>query len=178
MYSRILILRFPKTEVSKPTVCHLAKNFDLSFNILRATILPRKEGIMVLELFGTKKNFKLGIAYLKEQGVLVQNASQEVNRNQEKCIHCGACTAFCPTASLYFDRDSWKVLFEPERCNGCELCVSACPVGEDALAFRDGKTEAPSYRYRYCIRCYCCQEMCPHKAISVRKPFLGRLLTG
>ncbi|MFZ5572797.1 MAG: NIL domain-containing protein [Thermodesulfobacteriota bacterium] len=128
MYSRILILRFPKTEVSKPTVCHLAKNFDLSFNILRATILPRKEGIMVLELFGTKKNFKLGIAYLKEQGVLVQNASQEVSRNQEKCIHCGACTAVCPTGALSVNRKTMEVEFEQTRCSVCELCVPACPT--------------------------------------------------
>lgn len=128
MYSRILILRFPNTEVSKPTVCLLAKNFDLSFNILRATILPRKEGIMVLELYGSKKNFKLGIAYLKEQGVHVQNASQEVNRNQDKCIHCGACTAVCPTSALSVNRKSMEIEFEQTRCSVCELCVPACPT--------------------------------------------------
>lgn len=128
MYSRILILRFPKTEISKPTVCHLAKNFDLSFNILRATILPRKEGIMVLELLGTKKNFKLGISYLREQGVLVQNASQEVTRNKEKCIHCGACTAVCPSGALSVNRKTMEVEFDQKRCSVCELCVPACPT--------------------------------------------------
>ena len=48
MYSKILILRFPKTEVEKPIVCYLSKDFDLTFNILNASILPRKEGVMVL----------------------------------------------------------------------------------------------------------------------------------
>ena len=42
MFSKILILRFPKTEVQKPIVCYLAKDFDLTFNILNAAILPRK----------------------------------------------------------------------------------------------------------------------------------------
>ncbi|MFA6508675.1 MAG: DUF362 domain-containing protein [Treponemataceae bacterium] len=63
-------------------------------------------------------------------------------------------------------------------CVKCGVCVSSCPVGEKALAFRNGKKEAPAYNYRHCIRCYCCQEMCPYKAITVKKPFLGRILTG
>jgi hypothetical protein len=67
MYSKILILRFPKSEVHKPIVCHLTKDYDLVFNILNAAILPRKEGVMALELSGTKKNFKEGVKYLKAQ---------------------------------------------------------------------------------------------------------------
>jgi uncharacterized protein (DUF362 family)/ferredoxin len=67
---------------------------------------------------------------------------------------------------------------DPEACMKCGVCVSACPVEGKALSFRKGRTEARVYDYRRCIRCYCCQEMCPYKAISVRKPFLGRLLTG
>lgn len=128
MYSRILVLRFPISEVSKPTVCLLAKNFDLTFNILKATILPRKEGIMVLDLSGTKKNFKQGIAYLKEQGVQVQNASQEISRDDEKCIHCGACTAVCPTGALAVLVPSMAVDFDQKKCSVCELCVTACPT--------------------------------------------------
>lgn len=128
MYSRILILRFPNTEVSKPYVCHLAQKFDLTFNILKATILPRKEGIMVLELIGAKKNYKLGVAYLKDQGVKVQNASQEVNRDTKKCIHCGACTAVCPTGALAVNRETMAIEFDQTKCSVCELCVPACPA--------------------------------------------------
>ena len=84
MYSKILVLRFPKTEVEKPIVCYLVKDYDLTFNILNAAVLPRKEGIMVLELSGTRKNFKEGVKYLKSQGVQVQNASQEVKRTKKK----------------------------------------------------------------------------------------------
>ena len=29
---------------------------------------------------------------------------------------------------------------------------------------------------RRCIRCYCCQEFCPHDAIELKAPFLGRFL--
>jgi ferredoxin len=128
LYSKILTLRFPKTGVSKPTVCHLSKDYGLIFTILKATVLPRKEGIMVLEVFGPKKNFKKGIAFLQEQGVLVQNASQEVNRNTKKCIHCGACTAVCPTGALAVKHPELSIDFNIKKCSVCELCVPACPT--------------------------------------------------
>ena len=127
MYSRILILRFPATEVEKPIVCYLVKDYDLTFNILNAAVLPRKEGMMVLEISGTRKNFNAGVKYLKEQGVDVQNASQEIKRIKKKCTHCGACTAVCPTGALFLQRPAMLVTFEPEKCSGCELCVKACP---------------------------------------------------
>ena len=127
MYSKILILRFPKAEVQKPVVCNLARDYNLLFNILNATILPRKEGIMVLELSGTKKDFKAGVRYLKSQGVRVQNASQEVERDEAVCTHCGACTAVCPTGALAVKRPEMTVEFNQQRCSVCELCVTACP---------------------------------------------------
>ena len=127
MYSKILILHFPKTRVQKPIVCHLAKDFDLSFNILNATVLPRKEGVMVLELNGTRKNVKDGLQYLKQQGVFVKSAAHEVKRLKRRCTHCGACTAVCPTAALFVERPEMSVGFDQKKCSVCELCVPACP---------------------------------------------------
>ena len=128
MYSKILILRFPQTEVQKPIVCQLARIYDLTFNILNAAVLPRKEGIMVLELSGNKKNFRDGVKYLKDQNVHVQNADQEVKRSKKKCTHCGACTAVCPTGALSVQRPEMSVEFDQQKCSVCELCVPACPT--------------------------------------------------
>ena len=128
MYSRILRLRFPKSEVQKPIVSFLTKDYDLTFNILNATILPRREGLMVLELSGTRKNFREGVKYLKNQGIHVENASQEIKRDNNKCTHCGACTAVCPTTALSVQRPEMLVLFDQEKCSICELCVPTCPT--------------------------------------------------
>ena len=127
MYSKILVLRFSTQRVHTPVVCTLVKKFDLTFNILNATILPRKEGVMVLELSGTKNNFKNGVQYLKDQGVDVKKASQEIKRDDKKCTHCGACTAVCPTGALYIQRPEMLVAFDQKKCSVCELCVPACP---------------------------------------------------
>jgi len=128
LHSKILILRFDKTEVQKPVVCYLARDYDLIFNILNAAVLPRKEGIMVLEISGTRKNYREGVKYLKDQGVHVESASQEISRDKKKCTHCGACTAVCPTGALSVERPEMSVKFEHEKCSICELCVPACPT--------------------------------------------------
>ncbi len=126
MYSKLLVLHFPGRVVEKPIICNLVRLYDLNFNILKAKILPRKEGIMVLELSGSRKNFKSGIQYLKDQGVIVKNASSEVNRIDDRCIHCGACTAVCPAGALAVKRPEMTVIFEKNKCSVCELCITAC----------------------------------------------------
>lgn len=128
MYSKILVLRFPVKETTQPLVCLLAKKFDLNFSILKATVLPRKEGLMVLELSGSRKQFNAGVDFLKAQGVDVKSASSEIKRNDTKCIHCGACTAVCPTAALAIVRPEMNVVFNLEKCSVCGLCVSTCPT--------------------------------------------------
>ena len=128
MYSKILILRFSEEEAKKPVVCFLARDYDLTFNILNATILPRQEGVLVMELSGTRRNFKEGVRYLRSQGVHVQYASQEMRRDDRRCTHCGACTAVCPTGALTVQPPEMKVRFEQKRCSICELCIPACPT--------------------------------------------------
>ena len=128
MYSKTLSLRFPKKIVDEPVAVNLVKKFDLSFNILKATIYPRKEGLMVLELSGHRKNFQRGVRYLKSVGIKVESIGQDIKRNEQKCFHCGACTAVCPTGALYVRRPEMEVVFDKERCSACEWCVPACPA--------------------------------------------------
>ena len=128
MYSKKITIRYSADIIDQPIIYQLVKKYDLAFNILKARIFPRREGIIVMELSGTEENFDNGIRFLKEKGLKVEPLSKSVIQNQDKCVHCGACTAFCPTKALYFDKESMKVLFDPEKCNGCELCVLACPV--------------------------------------------------
>ena len=126
--SKKIVIHYTADNVDQPIIYELVKQYDLVFNILKARIFPRREGVIVLELIGPKTNFDKGIRYLKDKGLKVEPLSKNVNQNLDKCVHCGACTAFCSTSALSFDKVSMKVLFDVERCNGCELCVSACPV--------------------------------------------------
>jgi len=128
MYSKKIVIRYTPDIVQEPVIYQLVKQYNLVFNILKARISPRREGVIVLELSGSKEDFDLGIRFLKDMGLKVEPLSKSVSQNIDKCVHCGACTAFCSTGALSFEKQTQKVLFDPEKCNGCELCVSACPV--------------------------------------------------
>jgi len=56
-----------------------------------------------------------------------------------------------------------------DLCVRCGICVNHCPVPGKAVEFKHGNDHPPIYDYRKCIRCYCCQEMCPQKAIFVKR---------
>ncbi len=128
MHTRIFVLRFSKEIVDQPLICRLVKLFDVEFNILKATVLPQHEGVLVLELRGLKSNINKGLAYLKEQGVKVESLAASIRRDDDRCYQCGACTGVCPTGALAIRRSDMAVLFVPEKCSGCSLCVTVCPV--------------------------------------------------
>ena len=138
MYAKMLSLRFPKDIVDQPVIVNLVRDYDLSFSILKATIYPRKEGLMVLELSGQRKNFQKGVRYLKGLGIKVEDIGQDIKRDDIRCFQCGACTAVCPTGALHVERPGMEVVFDKDRCSACELCVSVCMA--QAMSVRFDKT--------------------------------------
>jgi hypothetical protein len=57
----------------------LVKQYDLVFNILKARIFSRREGVIVMELSGLKENFDQGIHLLTETGLKVEPLSKSVS---------------------------------------------------------------------------------------------------
>ncbi len=84
MYSKKIVIRYTPEVVQEPVIYHLVKKYDLVFNILKARIFPRREGVIVLELTGSKENFDQGIRFLKEMGLKVEPLSKSVSQNFEK----------------------------------------------------------------------------------------------
>jgi uncharacterized Fe-S center protein len=70
-----------------------------------------------------------------------------------------------------------KPYIKKDMCQKCGICVEVCPLPDKALVFVDGdKSKPPVYDYTKCIRCYCCQEMCPYKAIKTKTPIIGKVV--
>ena len=130
-----LVLRFPRRILDKPIVSRLVREYGLDFNILKASVTPGEEGLLIMELTGDSRNYEKGIKYLADTGVDIQSLSQDVVRNEERCTHCGACVTICPTGAFSVDRDSRKVLFDNTKCVACEMCLNGCPPRAMELHF-------------------------------------------
>lgn len=125
--SKKIVLHFPRRMIDRPIVSRLVREFNLDFNILKASVTPDEEGLMVLELIGEHDSFDKGITYLAEAGVKIQSLSQDVVRNEARCTHCGACATICPTGVFQVEPRSRRVNFLDEKCIACGVCIKACP---------------------------------------------------
>ena len=133
--SKRIVLHFPKRLVDRPIVYRLVKDYDLEFNILKASVTPEEEGLVVLELKGKQAEYDKGIKYLTEAGVRIQSLSQDVIRNEQRCTHCGACVTICPTGAFELDPSTRRVNFHNEKCLACGICIKACPPRAMELHF-------------------------------------------
>ena len=125
--SKRIVLRFPRRLVDRPIVSRLVRDFNLDFNILKASVTPDEEGLLVIELSGEQDNYDKGIKYLTRTGVRIQSLSQDVTRNEERCTHCGACITICPTGAFELEPSTRRVNFRNEKCLACGLCIKSCP---------------------------------------------------
>ncbi|HHV59834.1 MAG TPA: 4Fe-4S binding protein [Clostridiaceae bacterium] len=121
-------MRFSPDIVTKPLTYHLIKDYDLEVNILNANVGLNKIGQLVADITGEEAKIEEGLKFLKEQGVDIRLFTRSIIWQEEGCVHCGACTAVCPTEALTMDKNSWSLTFNKEKCVVCELCVRTCPI--------------------------------------------------
>jgi ferredoxin len=133
--SHKIVLHFPPAATDQPVIYRLSRDYGLVFNILRASITPEEEGLMVLELSGEEDDYRRAAEYLKEMGIRLQPLVQDIRKNDDRCTDCGACVGVCPTEALVLERPSMKVLFNPDECVVCGECVPTCPVRAMELTF-------------------------------------------
>ncbi len=135
MASKKIVLHFPKRLVDRPLVSHLIREYNLDFNILKASITPAEEGLMVLELKGKPEDVEKGIKFLTDSGVIIDALSQNVRRNETRCTDCGVCVSVCPTDAFEVDTITHKIKFHDKKCIACAICIKACPPHAMELQF-------------------------------------------
>jgi ferredoxin len=120
-------MHFPQTMIDEPIISRLVRVYDLEFNILRASITPKQEGLMILVLEGDESKLAAALDEVQQKGVRIEPLEKEVTRNDDRCTECGACITICPTHALAMEPDTRHVVFDPDKCIACELCVPVCP---------------------------------------------------
>lgn len=76
----------------------------------------------------------------------------------------------------FFSQGAVGKLFMPRPkitsdCRGCGECVRSCP--QKTISLVDGRAEI---NYGKCIKCFCCQELCPFEAIKIKRNPITRLI--
>lgn len=135
MYSQKIVLHFPSNLVDKPIIYKLSQDFNLEFNILKAYVNPKEEGLMILELKGEKKEYDKALQYLKREAVTIQTLSKDVTCDKEKCVHCGLCIGVCPVGAFEVEATSREIIFNQDKCIACGLCVKVCPYRAMTIKF-------------------------------------------
>jgi uncharacterized protein (DUF362 family)/Pyruvate/2-oxoacid:ferredoxin oxidoreductase delta subunit len=64
-----------------------------------------------------------------------------------------------------------KPVFDDELCENCDQCIGACPP--KAL---ERERRGLVFDYGKCIRCFCCQEVCPTGAITIKPGWVPKLV--
>jgi ferredoxin len=65
--------------------------------------------------------------------------------------------------ALIFGRAVLRPQADAQKCTGCGACVGHCPISVLFMV-----ENIPRVNADICIACFCCQEMCPEKAITLR----------
>jgi uncharacterized protein (DUF39 family)/Pyruvate/2-oxoacid:ferredoxin oxidoreductase delta subunit len=112
-----------------------------------SSLAKAKEIALILKQKITKKQFYLSQAVqhletdctcnpLKANNSLkntVQHTTPKRNlqnsvviRDEKRCIHCGLCTAYCPS-NVFVRMSDWKISTDTSNCTACHLCDTVCP---------------------------------------------------
>lgn len=126
-----LMLRFDSRTVTKPVLSKATLETGALINILRATVESRR-GEILIEVEDEKVREVEKI--LKSEGVDVVELPGAVQKNDELCVHCGACVSVCPTEAIVIN-GSRKIVVENEKCVHCGACVKVCPTKALSLPF-------------------------------------------
>jgi NAD-dependent dihydropyrimidine dehydrogenase PreA subunit len=117
-----LMLHVAPGIVREPLIASVILETSALVNIERASI-DAVSGEIVLEVLPEKCR-EVKEAF-ERRGVDVVLLEMPVIRDDEECVHCGACVSVCPTRTFRFD--GWLVVADPGKCIQCGACVTGCP---------------------------------------------------
>lgn len=111
------------SAVQDPVIARVILDTGVTMNVDRANI-DATNGEIVLEVPAdacarVARAFEL-------QGASVSVLEHPIIRDDDECIHCGACIGVCPVQVFSFNPD-WSVAMDESKCIQCDTCITACP---------------------------------------------------
>lgn len=144
--------------------CHLV---ELKPELVPTNVSGQRRGIGTCDSTAISVITEDGAMTPEEAGKSFGNSDFDVQRDEAYHGKLQAAGIFAP----YLEK---KPTIKKNNCVGCGACVRSCPLPEKAISFAGAKI--PVYNYSKCIKCWCCQEMCPEEAIIAKSSFLLRIV--
>ena len=117
-----LMLHVAPGIVRKPIVSSVILETKALINIERAKV-DAVSGEIVVDV-DLEKCSEVKRAF-EERGVRVVLLENPIIKDDDECIHCGACISICPTETFWFEGS--EVVADPGKCVQCASCITACP---------------------------------------------------
>lgn len=62
------------------------------------------------------------------------------------------------------------------KCKGCKKCYNHCPVKAVKMMPKKGNKLYAKIDYEKCIRCFCCQELCPFNVVKIKTGIVYKIV--
>jgi uncharacterized Fe-S center protein len=95
-------------------------------------VVSHATGHLVAGFGGAIKNLGMGLSSRK--GKLYQHSVVKPRVDQELCIGCRTCVAWCPTQAISMQGD--VAYLDPKTCIGCGECLASCQIGAVQFQWR------------------------------------------
>jgi NAD-dependent dihydropyrimidine dehydrogenase PreA subunit len=119
-----LLLRFNSEIIKRPIISETVLETGVKLDIERARV-EGPQGEIVVNV--PDDSCREVVNVLRHKKVDVVRLDVPITKDEENCIHCGACVSVCPVGAIAYEYD-WRVRMDEKLCVQCGNCVNACPV--------------------------------------------------
>lgn len=125
--------RFTPEIIRQPILADTILETGVRIDIERATV-DATSGEIVINV--PDQGCRSVVDYLRKHNVDVTKLGETITKDEEGCIHCGACVSVCPVDAHAYQHD-WSVRLDRSACVRCGSCITACPVSVLRLSADD-----------------------------------------
>lgn len=128
-----LLLHFNPEIIRQPIISETILETGVKIDIELARV-DGSTGEIVINV--PEEGCRSVVKALRNKNVDVTKLGETITKDEDNCVHCGACISVCPVDAHSYQHD-WSVRLDRSACVQCGMCVPACPVRVLRMSDRD-----------------------------------------